>query len=67
MVNVILNLLSSALFAVMTSITPFGPEGKAIVQEIDDGEGLAMRSLAWPRMGADRWLLAGRIATDIST
>jgi len=42
MVNVIVNLLCSALFAVITSITLFGPEGKAIVREIDDGEWRAM-------------------------
>jgi hypothetical protein len=52
MVNVILNLLYSALFAVITSITLFGAEGKAIVQKIDewrtsgDGE-------AWSRLGKD--------------
>jgi hypothetical protein len=40
---VIIVVLCSALFAVITSITPFGPEGKAILQKIDEGEGLAMR------------------------
>jgi len=48
-VNVILNLLYSALFAVITWITPLDPEGKAIFQKFDDGEGLAMRSFGWPR------------------
>jgi hypothetical protein len=32
----------SPLIAVITSITPKHPKGKAIRLEIDDGEGLAM-------------------------
>jgi hypothetical protein len=48
MVNVILNLLGATLCAVMTWITPKRLKGKAIVQEIHDGEGLAMV------VGADR-------------
>jgi hypothetical protein len=43
MVNVILNLLGSALFAVITWITPNCLKGKAIVQKADHGEGLAMK------------------------
>src|SRR5579862_881559 len=42
MVNVILDLLFSALFAVITWITPNCLKGKAILLEIDNGEGLAM-------------------------
>jgi hypothetical protein len=33
--------LCSALFAVITWITRFGLEGKAIVQKLDMGEGVA--------------------------
>jgi hypothetical protein len=38
----------------MTSITLFGPKGKAILQEIDAGEGVPLKAACvWPDSG--RW------------
>jgi hypothetical protein len=46
MVNVILNLLCSALFAVNTWITLKCLKSKQLIKEIDRGEGLAMHEAA---------------------
>ena len=43
-VNVIVNLLGSALFAVITSITLLGSEGKRNLTEIGGGEHVAMKA-----------------------
>jgi hypothetical protein len=59
-VNVVMIfLLGATLCAVMTWITPVCSKSKAIVQQIDDGEGLAMR----PTDGLKSPVVARRAAT----